>query len=102
MSAFRQPVGIASYIGGGYAVAMNPPVRIQRWANSIVYALALFAISVLLLGAPGYPVGMAGSVLLIAWRHDNNAGVFFPLAILVLIMLLVLFGLFYLLAMLHP
>ncbi|RYD64379.1 MAG: hypothetical protein EOP84_32790 [Verrucomicrobiaceae bacterium] len=68
---------------------------------SLLYAVLWFAAAVLILGGPGYAIGFAGSVLLIAWRHDNNAGTFFPLAILVLIMLAVMFGLFYVLAMLH-
>ena len=53
-------------------------------------------------GPRGLTIGVVATFLMLAWRHDNSAGVLFPIAMLVVITIAVLLLLMYLMARMHP
>ena len=65
-------------------------------------AAALIALSGYCFGARGYAGAAALSLLLIAWRHDNDAGYCFPLEMLFLIAIAVMLVLFFMLITVRP
>lgn len=57
----------------------------RRIALSVAAAIAFVAILALLFGRRGAAVGAAVAFLGVAWRHDNQAGVCLPFAVLLLL-----------------
>lgn len=76
--------------------------RTKRLAVSAVYAMAIVTGLRWSLGPRGLVVGLMIALLLVAWRHDNSVGLLIPLAVLFIITILVMFLIFYLLAVIHP
>jgi len=74
----------------------------RRLAVSAVMAAALIALSGYFFGARGYAGAAAVSLLVVAWRHDNDAGFCFPLAMLFLIVIAVMLMLFFMLITVRP
>jgi MFS family permease len=82
--------------------SMRSYPRTKRFVVSAVYALAIVAGLGWSFGPRGLLVGLMIALLLVAWRHDNNVGLLVPLAVLLIITILVMFLIFYLLAVIHP
>ena len=81
--------------------AMQGYRRTKRFALSGVYAAAIVAGLGWAFGPRGLLAGLIIAILFVAWRHDNDVGVLVPLAVLLIITLLVMFLIFYLLAVIH-
>ncbi|EIZ80844.1 hypothetical protein WSK_0526 [Novosphingobium sp. Rr 2-17] len=78
--------------------ARKPISRI--WA-SIALAVTITITLSLVFGPRGLAFGVVTSFLMLSWRHDNSAGLLFPLAMLVAITIGVLLLLMYLMARVH-
>lgn len=81
--------------------AMATYPRIKRFALSLSYVAAIIAGLSWTFGPRGLAAGIILGILFLAWRHDNNLGILLPLAFLIVITLLVMFLIFYLLAVIH-
>ena len=81
---------------------MSLSPRARRVLLSIAYAVAIVAVANFAFGPRGFAAGCAVALLMFAWRHDNEMGAFFPLAMLLVITLAVIFVIFYLLIVIHP
>ena len=73
----------------------------SRLMVSIGLALSTVLICSVAYGPRGLGVGIVVAFLMLAWRHDTNLGLLFPLAILVVITFAVLLLLMYLMARMH-
>jgi putative Mn2+ efflux pump MntP len=69
---------------------MTPTDRRKRIASSAAITAALIGAFELLIPHAGWVVGALASVLVVAWRHDNDVGAFFPLAVGFVLILLIL------------
>lgn len=81
---------------------MSLSPRVSRVLLSTAYGVAIIAVANFAFGPRGFAAGCAIALLMFAWRHDNELGAFFPLAMLLVIMLAVIFAIFYLLIVIHP
>ena len=64
-------------------------------------AAVVIGLAGLFMGAAGYALGVLVAPLIFAWRHDNDVGLFFPLAILFVLIVLTLVALIALLSLIH-
>jgi hypothetical protein len=63
--------------------------------------LSVVLICSVIYGPRGLAAGLVAAFLMLAWRHDTNLGLLFPLTILVVITIAVLLLLTYLMARMH-
>jgi hypothetical protein len=75
--------------------------RAHRVLISMVVSAIVLAAAAYLFGPRGFAAGSALTLLWLAWRHDNDVGVFVPLAVLFLIVVAVMGLLLYLLMISH-
>jgi len=64
--------------------------RRKRFAVSAAIAAALVVGFELLIPHAGWVIGALISLLVVTWRHDNDVGAFFPLALGFVMILLIL------------
>jgi hypothetical protein len=74
------------------------PLPLKRFLVSVGTAVTLVLVIGASTGPLGYAVASAVAFLVLAWRHDNQSGACFPLAVLFLLAILALLLLFYLVA----
>jgi hypothetical protein len=74
---------------------------ISRMLASAGLTLSVVLICSVSYGPRGLAAGVVAAFLMLAWRHDTNLGLLFPLAILVVITIAVLLLLMYLMARMH-
>jgi len=60
---------------------MTPTDRRRRIAISAVIAVVLIGAFELLVPRAGWVIGALMALLVVTWRHDNDVGTFFPLAL---------------------
>jgi len=53
------------------------------------------------MGPGGYALGVLVALLIFAWRHDNDVGLFFPLAIFFVLIVLILVAVIALMSLSH-
>lgn len=73
----------------------------SRLLVSLGLALSIVLIRSVAYGPRGLGAGAVVAFLMLAWRHDTNLGLLFPLAILAVIAFAVLLLLMYLMARMH-
>ena len=83
---------------------MSGPVKhiLKRFGSSVSFVIAAICLSAWLSGVGLAALAFLIGSLWIAWRHDNQAGTFLPIAALFLIVILVLILLIALLLVTHP
>jgi len=81
--------------------AMKLSNAASRAGGSVGLALLLVGIGSVGFGPRGLTIGVIATFLALAWRHDNSAGILFPIAMLIVITLAVLLLLMYLMARMH-
>lgn len=81
--------------------AMKLSSAASRAGGSVGLALLLVGIGSVGFGPRGLTIGVIATFLALAWRHDNSAGILFPIAMLIVITLAVLLLLMYLMARMH-
>jgi len=69
---------------------MEPVRRRKRIAASVAIAAFVIAVSELAISRAGWVIGALLAFLIATWRHDNDAGAFFPLAVMFVMILLIL------------
>lgn len=74
----------------------------RRAAVSAAGAALLVGLPWLFAGTPAAAAGAALALLWVAWRHDNQLGACFPLAVLLLIVVGVMLMLFFMLIVVRP
>lgn len=72
---------------------MTPPDRRKRIIISAAITAVLVGAFELLIPRAGWVIGALISLLVVTWRHDNDVGAFFPLA-LGFVMILFILALF--------
>lgn len=80
---------------------MGPSKTASRVGTSIGLAFLIVVMGSLGFGPRGLTIGIVATFLMLAWRHDNSAGLFFPIAMLIVITITVLLLLMYLMARMH-
>ena len=70
--------------------SMTPTDRRKRIAISAAFTAILVGASELLIRHAGWVIGVLISLLVVAWRHDNDVGAFFPLALIFVMILFIL------------
>lgn len=68
------------------------PGRGSRWhlLGSAGTGLLIVGVCALILPHGGWAVGLLAALPVIAWRHDNDVGAFFPLAVALVLIVLIL------------
>jgi len=74
----------------------------SRVGVSVGLAVLIVVVGSFGFGPRGLTIGVVATFLMLAWRHDNSAGLLFPIAMLVVITIAVLLLLMYLMARMHP
>ncbi|MEG8048263.1 hypothetical protein QP175_20010 [Sphingomonas aerolata] len=77
---------------------MGPQKTATRVGVSIGLVILIVVIGSFGFGPRGLTVGVVATFLMLAWRHDNSAGLLFPIAMLIVITIAVLLLLMYLMA----
>ncbi|MEG3162581.1 hypothetical protein U1763_18930 [Sphingomonas sp. LB2R24] len=88
-------------IVGDIVRPMGPSKTPSRVEVSLGLAVLIVVIGSVGFGPRGLTIGVVATFLMLAWRHDNSAGLIFPIAMLIVITITVLLLLMYLMARMH-
>ncbi len=88
-------------IVGDIVRPMGPSKTASRVGVSVGLAVLIVVIGSFGFGPRGLTIGVVATFLMLAWRHDNSAGLLFPIAMLIVITIAVLLLLMYLMARMH-
>jgi len=88
-------------IVGDIVRPMGPSKTASRVGVSVGLAVLMVGIGSFGFGPRGLTIGVVATFLMLAWRHDNSAGLLFPIAMLMVITIAVLLLLMYLMARMH-
>ncbi len=81
------------------------PMGLSKTASRVGVSVGL-AVLIVVFGSVGFgprglTIGVVATFLMLAWRHDNSAGLLFPIATLFVITITILLLLIYLMARMH-